>query len=44
MVGTAKDSLVRVLKDFKEQQLITTKRSRVFIKDYDGLVKVVNVI
>jgi CRP-like cAMP-binding protein len=44
MVGTAKESVVRMLKDFKEEQLITSKRSRIFIKDYKGLVKVANFI
>ncbi len=44
MVGTAKESLVRMLKDFKEEQLITSKRSSIFIKDYNGLVKVANFI
>ncbi|MEY8849088.1 Crp/Fnr family transcriptional regulator [Psychroserpens sp. XS_ASV72] len=39
MVGTAKESVVRTLKEFKEDRLITTKRSSIFIKDYDGLVK-----
>ncbi|MCL5246831.1 Crp/Fnr family transcriptional regulator [Cellulophaga sp. 20_2_10] len=42
MVGTAKESLVRMLKDFKEEQLITTKGSSIFIKDYKGLVKASN--
>ncbi|WP_172827446.1 Crp/Fnr family transcriptional regulator [Formosa sp. Hel1_31_208] len=42
MVGTAKESVVRMLKDFKEEQLITTKRSSIFIQDYKGLVKVGN--
>ncbi|MGR7814373.1 Crp/Fnr family transcriptional regulator [Lacinutrix undariae] len=40
MVGTAKESLVRMLKDFKEEQLITTKGRSIFIKDHKGLVKV----
>jgi CRP-like cAMP-binding protein len=44
MVGTAKESVVRMLKDFKEEQLITSKRSSIFIKDYKGLVKVANFI
>jgi CRP-like cAMP-binding protein len=44
MVGTAKESLVRMLKDFKEEHLITSKRSSIFIKDYNGLVKVANFI
>ncbi len=42
MVGTAKESVVRMLKDFKEEQLITTQRSSIFIRDYAGLVKVAN--
>ncbi|WP_431134333.1 Crp/Fnr family transcriptional regulator [Psychroserpens mesophilus] len=42
MVGTAKESVVRMLKDFKEESLITTKRSSIFIEDYDGLIKVAN--
>lgn len=42
MVGTAKESVVRMLKNFKEEQLITTQRSSIFIKDYKGLVKVAN--
>lgn len=42
MVGTAMESVVRMLKDFKEENLVTTKRSSIFIKDYNGLVKVAN--
>lgn len=42
MVGTAKESVVRMLKDFKEESLITTKRSSIFIEDYEGLVRVAN--
>ncbi|MCH3884489.1 Crp/Fnr family transcriptional regulator [Tenacibaculum aquimarinum] len=44
MVGTAKESVVRMLKDFKEEQLITTQRSSIFIRDYAGLVKVANLL
>ncbi len=44
MVGTAKESVVRMLKDFKEEQLITTQRSSIFIEDYAGLVKVANLL
>lgn len=40
MVGTAKESVVRMLKDFKEEQLITTHRSSIFIQDHYGLLKV----
>lgn len=42
MVVTAKESLVRMLKDFKEEKLITTKGRSIFIKDYIGLAKVSN--
>ncbi len=42
MVGTAKESLVRMLKDFKDEKLITTKGRSIFIKDYKGLAKVSN--
>jgi len=42
MVGTATESLVRMLKDFKEEKLITSKRSSIFIEDYEGLIKVAN--
>lgn len=40
MVGTAKESLVRMLKDFKDEQLITTHGRSIFIKNYEGLLKV----
>ncbi|WP_046746021.1 Crp/Fnr family transcriptional regulator [Kordia zhangzhouensis] len=40
MVGTAKESLVRMLKDFKDEELITTQGRSIFIKNYEGLVKV----
>ncbi len=42
MVGTAKESLVRMLKDFKEEKLITTKGRSIFIKDNKGLTKASN--
>ena len=42
MVGTAKESVVRMLKDFKEENLISSKRSSIFIENYKGLVKVAN--
>ena len=42
MVGTAKESLVRMLKDFKEEKLISTKGRIIYIEDYQGLVKVSN--
>lgn len=42
MVGTAKESLVRMLKDFKEEKLISTKGRVIYIEDYQGLIKVSN--
>lgn len=42
MVGTAKESLVRMLKDFKEEKLISTKGRIIFIEDLEGLVKASN--
>jgi len=42
MVGTAKESLVRMLKDFKQEQLIETKGRSIFILDHEGLLKVSN--
>lgn len=43
MVGTAKESLVRMLKDFKDEELITSQGRSIFIKDYAGLLKVSNI-
>lgn len=42
MVGTAKESLVRMLKDFKEEELISTKGRSIFINDKIGLIKIAN--
>ncbi|WP_124980207.1 Crp/Fnr family transcriptional regulator [Nonlabens xiamenensis] len=42
MVGTAKESLVRMLKDFKEEKLISTKGRIIVIEDLEGLVKASN--
>ncbi|MEN8900111.1 MAG: Crp/Fnr family transcriptional regulator [Nonlabens sp.] len=42
MVGTAKESLVRMLKDFKEEKLISTKGRIIFIEDLEGLIKASN--
>lgn len=42
MVGTAKESLVRMLKDFKEEKLISTKGRIIFIVDLEGLIKASN--
>jgi CRP-like cAMP-binding protein len=42
MVGTAKESLVRMLHEFKEENLITSKGRIIRIIDFEGLVKVSN--
>jgi CRP-like cAMP-binding protein len=42
MVGTAKESLVRMLKDFKEEKLITTNGRSIYVLDHQGLLKVSN--
>ena len=42
MVGTAKESLVRMLKDFKEEKLISTKGRIIIIEDLEGLIKASN--
>jgi CRP-like cAMP-binding protein len=42
MVGTAKESVVRVLKDFKEEELIMSKGRSIFILNTEGLLKACN--
>jgi CRP-like cAMP-binding protein len=42
MVGTATESLVRMLKEFKEDKLISTKGRSIFIKNKQGLLEVTN--
>jgi CRP-like cAMP-binding protein len=42
MVGTAKESLVRMLKDFKQEKLITTNGRSIYILDHEGLLKASN--
>ncbi len=44
MVGTAKESLVRMLKDFKLEGLISTNGRRIYILDHQGLLKASNSI
>jgi CRP/FNR family transcriptional regulator len=39
-VGTATETLIRLLKDFKEEELIATHARRVEILDRDGLLRV----
>jgi len=42
MVGTAKETLVRLLHDFKEDKIIETKGRIIFINDVKALVKISN--
>lgn len=42
MVGTAKESVVRMLRDFKEEKLISAKGRSIYIENYQGLIKVSN--
>ena len=42
MVGTAKESLVRILKQFKEEGIITTHGQGIVIRDFDALMRVSN--
>ena len=44
MVGTAKESLVRMLKDFKDEQLITSNGRSIYILNHQGLLKASNSI
>lgn len=44
IVGTATETLIRLLHDFKEEKLITTKGRRINIEDTKGLVKAAGVL
>lgn len=44
IVGTATETLIRLLHDFKEEKLITTKGRRIRVKDIKGLVKAAGVV
>jgi CRP-like cAMP-binding protein len=44
MVGTAKESLVRMLKDFKDEKLITSNGRSIYILNHQGLLKASNSI
>ena len=39
-VGTVKETAIRVLKEFKKEQLIETRKSEIEIKDVDGLIHI----
>lgn len=42
MVGTVKENLVRVLREFKDEGIITTKGQGIVIKDFDALIHISN--
>jgi CRP-like cAMP-binding protein len=42
MVGTVKESLVRVLREFKDEGVIATKGRGIVIKDFDALIRTSN--
>jgi CRP-like cAMP-binding protein len=44
IVGTATETLIRLLHDFKEEKLITTKGRKIRVKDIKGLVKAAGVV
>ncbi|NNE55732.1 MAG: Crp/Fnr family transcriptional regulator, partial [Flavobacteriales bacterium] len=44
MVGTATETLIRTLHDFKEEGLITTSGRKIVVLDQDGLKKVSHVM
>lgn len=40
MVGTATESVIRVLSDFKDESIIETKASKIFVTDYEKLKQI----
>ncbi|MBG6130073.1 CRP-like cAMP-binding protein [Aquimarina sp. EL_43] len=44
IVGTSIESLVRVLHDFKEEEVIEIKENAMLIKDMEKLIGITNVI
>ena len=42
LVGTARENILRVLKDFKEEGILETKGRKIVIKDIDKLLRVAN--
>lgn len=44
ILGTATETLIRLLHDFKEEKLITTKGRKIKVKDVKGLIKAAGVL
>ena len=40
MVGTATESVIRVISDFKEEGLVESKNGKIVIVDYEKLLQV----
>jgi CRP-like cAMP-binding protein len=42
LVGTARENIVRIIKDFKEEQILETRGRKIVIKDVEALLKAAN--
>lgn len=42
LVGTARENIVRILKDFKQEGILETKGRKIIIKDMTKLLRVAN--
>jgi CRP-like cAMP-binding protein len=42
LVGTARENVLRVLKDFKDEEILETKGRKIIIKDVKKLLQVCN--
>ena len=42
MVGTVKENLVRVLSEFKDEGIISSKGHGIVLKDFDALIRLSN--
>ena len=42
LVGTARENIVRILKDFKEEGVLETKGRKIIIKDVMKLLSITN--
>ncbi|HJW16632.1 MAG TPA: Crp/Fnr family transcriptional regulator [Flavisolibacter sp.] len=42
LVGTARENIVRIIKDFKEEEILETRGRKIIIKDVEALLKAAN--
>ena len=42
LVGTARENIVRILKEFKEDEILETRGRKILIKNVDKLLKISN--